>query len=192
MLYSSIHFSSRNNKVAHVSELLWFQGCFWIRKSAETTRGMWGQKCGDCPLSRKREWLVLWLSPTEPCNLNFTDPEADVKILQHPGSAEECNYLVTVYLGYGIEVQVSAKAFLMAGLKTTPKVMNKQTPAWLFFFFPKIIHQSLSHQQLWLTGEEATAQWAAPEQHEGLFRVTILSDLFAFHLWVLPSLPHKE
>eukprot|EP00066_Takifugu_rubripes_P006446 XP_003971244.1 PREDICTED: seizure protein 6 homolog [Takifugu rubripes] len=42
----------------------------------------------------------------EPCNLNFTDPEADVEILQRSDSAAECNYLVTVYLGYGIEVQV--------------------------------------------------------------------------------------
>ncbi|XP_029028869.1 seizure protein 6-like isoform X2 [Betta splendens] len=43
---------------------------------------------------------------SEPCGLNFTDPEGTVEILQHPESGVECNYLVTVYLGYGIEVQV--------------------------------------------------------------------------------------
>ncbi|CAG03001.1 unnamed protein product [Tetraodon nigroviridis] len=65
----------------------------------------------------------------EPCNLNFTDPEADVEILQRPDSAEECNYLVTVYLGYGIEVQVSTKGFLMAQL-ITQKVVNKHALGW--------------------------------------------------------------
>ncbi|XP_027129611.1 seizure protein 6 isoform X3 [Larimichthys crocea] len=43
---------------------------------------------------------------TEPCSLNFTDPEANIEILQQLDSGVECNYLVTVYLGYGIEVQV--------------------------------------------------------------------------------------
>lgn len=56
----------------------------------------------------KRESLVFSLSPTEPCSLNFTDPEGNIEILQQPGSGVECNYLITVYLGYGIEVQVSA------------------------------------------------------------------------------------
>ncbi|TKS83527.1 Seizure protein 6 -like protein [Collichthys lucidus] len=42
----------------------------------------------------------------EPCSLNFTDPEANIEILQQLDSGVECNYLVTVYLGYGIEVQV--------------------------------------------------------------------------------------
>eukprot|EP00064_Thunnus_orientalis_P009044 superscaffoldBa00001121_g9067 len=41
----------------------------------------------------------------EPCSLNFTDPEGNVEILQQPDSGAECNYLITVYLGYGIEVQ---------------------------------------------------------------------------------------
>uniref|UniRef100_A0A3Q3W3K0 Uncharacterized protein n=1 Tax=Mola mola TaxID=94237 RepID=A0A3Q3W3K0_MOLML len=48
----------------------------------------------------------------QPCNLNFTDPEAYIEILQQPDSGVECNYLVTVYLGYGVEVQVSAKIVL--------------------------------------------------------------------------------
>ncbi|XP_034745529.1 seizure protein 6 homolog isoform X6 [Etheostoma cragini] len=42
----------------------------------------------------------------EPCSLNFTDPEGNIEILQQLDSGVECNYLVTVYLGYGIEVQV--------------------------------------------------------------------------------------
>uniref|UniRef100_A0A3Q3LPN3 Seizure related 6 homolog a n=1 Tax=Mastacembelus armatus TaxID=205130 RepID=A0A3Q3LPN3_9TELE len=44
--------------------------------------------------------------PSEPCGLNFTDPEGNIEILQQLDSGVECNYLVTVYLGYGIEVQV--------------------------------------------------------------------------------------
>uniref|UniRef100_A0A7N6AF09 Seizure related 6 homolog a n=1 Tax=Anabas testudineus TaxID=64144 RepID=A0A7N6AF09_ANATE len=44
---------------------------------------------------------------SEPCSLNFTDPEGTIEILQQLESGVECNYLVTVYLGYGIEVQVS-------------------------------------------------------------------------------------
>uniref|UniRef100_A0A8C3B0H0 Seizure related 6 homolog n=1 Tax=Cyclopterus lumpus TaxID=8103 RepID=A0A8C3B0H0_CYCLU len=47
-----------------------------------------------------------------PCSLNFTDPEGNIEILQQLDSGAECNYLVTVYLGYGIEVQVSAKGSL--------------------------------------------------------------------------------
>ncbi|XP_058483961.1 seizure protein 6 homolog isoform X1 [Solea solea] len=43
---------------------------------------------------------------SEPCSLNFTDPEGNIEILQQLDSGIECNYLVTVYLGYGIEVQV--------------------------------------------------------------------------------------
>uniref|UniRef100_A0A3Q1IAC8 Seizure related 6 homolog a n=1 Tax=Anabas testudineus TaxID=64144 RepID=A0A3Q1IAC8_ANATE len=43
---------------------------------------------------------------SEPCSLNFTDPEGTIEILQQLESGVECNYLVTVYLGYGIEVQV--------------------------------------------------------------------------------------
>ncbi|XP_035482839.2 seizure protein 6 homolog isoform X4 [Scophthalmus maximus] len=43
---------------------------------------------------------------SESCGLNFTDPEGNIEILQQLDSGVECNYLVTVYLGYGIEVQV--------------------------------------------------------------------------------------
>lgn len=57
----------------------------------------------------KRESLFFLLSPTEPCSLNFTDPEGTIEILQQLDSGVECNYLVTVYLGYGIEAQVSLR-----------------------------------------------------------------------------------
>ncbi|KAJ3589844.1 hypothetical protein NHX12_010685 [Muraenolepis orangiensis] len=42
-----------------------------------------------------------------PCSLNFTEPEGTIEVRQPVGSAsgEECDYLVTVYLGYGIELQ---------------------------------------------------------------------------------------
>ncbi|XP_034034667.1 seizure protein 6 homolog [Thalassophryne amazonica] len=46
------------------------------------------------------------MQTSEPCNLNFTDPEGDIEIPQHDDSEMECVYLVTVYLGHGIEVQV--------------------------------------------------------------------------------------
>ncbi|KAM4620322.1 seizure protein 6 homolog [Polymixia lowei] len=49
---------------------------------------------------------ITTMQTSGPCSLNFTDPEGDIEILQQPDSGEECNYLVTVYLGYGIEVQV--------------------------------------------------------------------------------------
>ncbi|XP_024921599.1 seizure protein 6 homolog [Cynoglossus semilaevis] len=41
-----------------------------------------------------------------PCGVNFTEPEGDIEITQQPNTEAECFYLVTVYLGYGIEVQV--------------------------------------------------------------------------------------
>ncbi|KAM3602020.1 uncharacterized protein V6R79_023082 [Siganus canaliculatus] len=49
---------------------------------------------------------ITTMQASESCSLNFTDPEANIEILQQLGSEVECNYLVTVYLGYGIEVQV--------------------------------------------------------------------------------------
>nr|XP_046267075.1 seizure protein 6 homolog isoform X2 [Scatophagus argus]XP_046267077.1 seizure protein 6 homolog isoform X2 [Scatophagus argus] len=49
---------------------------------------------------------ITTVQTAESCNLNFTDPEGNIEILQQPVSGVECNYLVTVYLGYGIEVQV--------------------------------------------------------------------------------------
>ncbi|XP_028839271.1 seizure protein 6 isoform X3 [Denticeps clupeoides] len=44
-----------------------------------------------------------------PCNKNFTAPEGYIKISPHFQSYDnttDCSYLVTVYLGYGIEIQV--------------------------------------------------------------------------------------
>uniref|UniRef100_A0A8C6UC93 Seizure related 6 homolog a n=1 Tax=Neogobius melanostomus TaxID=47308 RepID=A0A8C6UC93_9GOBI len=38
--------------------------------------------------------------------MNFTDPEGNIEIRQPLDPGVECNYFVTVYLGYGIEVQV--------------------------------------------------------------------------------------
>ncbi|KAG7282464.1 LOW QUALITY PROTEIN: hypothetical protein CRUP_000460, partial [Coryphaenoides rupestris] len=38
-------------------------------------------------------------------DLNYTDPEGTIEIRQPSGSVEECDYLVTVYLGYGVELQ---------------------------------------------------------------------------------------
>uniref|UniRef100_A0A669DBY5 Seizure related 6 homolog n=1 Tax=Oreochromis niloticus TaxID=8128 RepID=A0A669DBY5_ORENI len=49
---------------------------------------------------------ITTMQTSEPCSLNFTDPEGNIEILQQVDSGVECNYLITVYLGYGIEVQV--------------------------------------------------------------------------------------
>ncbi|XP_061155507.1 seizure protein 6 homolog [Syngnathus typhle] len=49
---------------------------------------------------------ITTLQTSESCGLNFTDPEGNIEILQQLDTAMECNYLITVYLGYGIEVQV--------------------------------------------------------------------------------------
>uniref|UniRef100_A0A3B4B5H6 Uncharacterized protein n=1 Tax=Periophthalmus magnuspinnatus TaxID=409849 RepID=A0A3B4B5H6_9GOBI len=42
--------------------------------------------------------------------MNFTDPEGNIEIRQTLDPGVECNYFVTVYLGYGIELQVRPKA----------------------------------------------------------------------------------
>ncbi|KAM7374108.1 hypothetical protein PAMP_006785 [Pampus punctatissimus] len=49
---------------------------------------------------------ITTMQTSESCSLNFTDPVGNIEILQQSDSGAECNYLVTVYLGYGIEVQV--------------------------------------------------------------------------------------
>uniref|UniRef100_A0A3B4Z1G0 Seizure protein 6 homolog n=1 Tax=Stegastes partitus TaxID=144197 RepID=A0A3B4Z1G0_9TELE len=56
---------------------------------------------------------ITTMQTSEPCSLNFTDPEGNIEILQQLDSGVECNYLITVYLGYGIEVQV--KVYLAEG-----------------------------------------------------------------------------
>uniref|UniRef100_A0A3Q2Z590 Seizure related 6 homolog n=1 Tax=Hippocampus comes TaxID=109280 RepID=A0A3Q2Z590_HIPCM len=52
---------------------------------------------------------ITTVQTSEPCGLNFTDPEGNIEILQQLDTAMECNYLITVYLGYGVEVQVSVR-----------------------------------------------------------------------------------
>uniref|UniRef100_A0A1A8G671 Seizure related 6 homolog a n=1 Tax=Nothobranchius korthausae TaxID=1143690 RepID=A0A1A8G671_9TELE len=49
---------------------------------------------------------ITTMQTSEPCSMNFTDSEGNVEILQPLDSGVECSYLITVYLGYGIEVQV--------------------------------------------------------------------------------------
>ncbi|XP_077448522.1 seizure protein 6 homolog isoform X2 [Stigmatopora argus] len=49
---------------------------------------------------------ITTVQTSEPCGLNFTDPEGNIEILQQLDTPMECNYLITVYLGYGVEVQV--------------------------------------------------------------------------------------
>uniref|UniRef100_A0A8C5H6R1 Seizure protein 6-like n=1 Tax=Gouania willdenowi TaxID=441366 RepID=A0A8C5H6R1_GOUWI len=78
----------------------------------------------------KRESLVIFLSPTEPCSVNFTDPEGNIEILQQLDSGVECNYLITVYLGYGIEVQV-LNVSLLEGEQVTVEDTGGQEPVLL-------------------------------------------------------------
>lgn len=49
---------------------------------------------------------ITTMHTSEPCSMNFTDPEGNIEIRQPLDPGVECNYLVTVYLGFGIEVQV--------------------------------------------------------------------------------------
>ncbi|MEQ2221829.1 hypothetical protein ILYODFUR_019612 [Ilyodon furcidens] len=61
---------------------------------------------------------ITTMQTSEPCSMNFTESEGNIEIQQHVDPGVECNYLITVYLGYGIEVQVSAKNFNVGHLKT--------------------------------------------------------------------------
>lgn len=83
------------------------------RDSEKGLRGFMETQVGCVKDQRagEKKSLVFLPSSTEPCSLNFTDPEANIEILQQPDSGMECNYFVTVYLGYGIEVQVSAEGY---------------------------------------------------------------------------------
>uniref|UniRef100_A0A3Q2NST9 Seizure related 6 homolog n=1 Tax=Fundulus heteroclitus TaxID=8078 RepID=A0A3Q2NST9_FUNHE len=49
---------------------------------------------------------TMQTSGKHPCSMNFTESEGNIEIQQHVDPGVECNYLITVYLGYGIEVQV--------------------------------------------------------------------------------------
>ncbi|KAG7223328.1 hypothetical protein INR49_015684, partial [Caranx melampygus] len=64
---------------------------------------------------------------SESCSLNFTDPEGNIEILQQLDSGVECNYLVTVYLGYGIEVQV-LNVSVLEGEQVTVEDTGGQEP----------------------------------------------------------------
>uniref|UniRef100_A0A3B4URY3 Seizure related 6 homolog n=1 Tax=Seriola dumerili TaxID=41447 RepID=A0A3B4URY3_SERDU len=95
------------------------------------TTQLGGQKATDtgapCADLGKRESLVFLLSPTESCGLNFTDPEGNIEIQQQLDSGVECNYLVTVYLGYGIEVQV-LNVSVLEGEQVTVEDTGGQEP----------------------------------------------------------------
>lgn len=86
-----------------------------------------------------------------------------MEILQRSDSAAECNYLVTVYLGYGIEVQVSTQGFLMAELTSAPEAMNKQKPSYILENNTPVLITPLT-----LAGRQTTVGPADTEQHECL------------------------
>lgn len=48
--------------------------------------------------------------PAVPCQLNLTGPEGYIEAPPHSSSAfhstTDCSYIITVYMGYGVEVQV--------------------------------------------------------------------------------------
>ncbi|KAM4545522.1 seizure protein 6 homolog isoform 1-T3 [Odontesthes bonariensis] len=49
---------------------------------------------------------ITTMQTSESCSMNFTDPEDNIEFAQQREAGVECNFLITVYLGYGIEVQV--------------------------------------------------------------------------------------
>ncbi len=55
---------------------------------------------------------ILSFVPAVPCQLNLTGPEGYIEAPPQTSSAfhstTDCSYVVTVYLGYGVEVQVRA------------------------------------------------------------------------------------
>ncbi|XP_047463765.1 seizure protein 6 homolog isoform X2 [Mugil cephalus] len=70
---------------------------------------------------------ITTMQTSEPCSLNFTDPEGSIEILQQLDSGVECNYLITVYLGYGIEVQV-LNVSVLEGEQVTVEDTGGQEP----------------------------------------------------------------
>lgn len=88
------------------------------RGTALTGKGSWGNPLAHPTLPSREQ---------EPCNLNFTDPEANIEILLQLDSGVECNYLITVYLGYGIEVQV-LNVSLMEGEQVTVEDTGGREP----------------------------------------------------------------
>uniref|UniRef100_A0A3B5L6G3 Uncharacterized protein n=1 Tax=Xiphophorus couchianus TaxID=32473 RepID=A0A3B5L6G3_9TELE len=63
--------------------------------------------------------IITTMQTSEPCSMNFTESEGNIEIQQHVDRGVECTYLITVYLGYGIEVQVSAGHFIVHLSKTS-------------------------------------------------------------------------
>uniref|UniRef100_A0A3B4URW4 Seizure related 6 homolog n=1 Tax=Seriola dumerili TaxID=41447 RepID=A0A3B4URW4_SERDU len=70
---------------------------------------------------------ITQTSGRQSCGLNFTDPEGNIEIQQQLDSGVECNYLVTVYLGYGIEVQV-LNVSVLEGEQVTVEDTGGQEP----------------------------------------------------------------
>ncbi|XP_041863473.1 seizure protein 6-like isoform X2 [Melanotaenia boesemani] len=70
---------------------------------------------------------ITTMQTSEPCSMNFTDPEGNIEILQQLDSGMECNYLITVYLGYGIEVQV-LNVSVLEGEQVTVEDTGGQEP----------------------------------------------------------------
>ncbi|XP_037543989.1 seizure protein 6 homolog [Nematolebias whitei] len=67
------------------------------------------------------------MQTSEPCGMNFTESEGSIEILQPLDSGVECSYLITVYLGYGIEVQV-LNVSVMEGEQVTVEDTGGQEP----------------------------------------------------------------
>ncbi|XP_072231457.1 seizure protein 6 homolog isoform X2 [Leuresthes tenuis] len=70
---------------------------------------------------------ITTMQTSEPCSMNFTDPEGNIEILQQLDAGVECNYLITVYLGYGIEVQVQ-NVSVLEGEQVTVEDTGGQEP----------------------------------------------------------------
>ncbi|KAK5623857.1 hypothetical protein CRENBAI_002744 [Crenichthys baileyi] len=70
---------------------------------------------------------ITTMQTPEPCSLNFTESEGNIEIQQHVDPGVECNYLITVYLGYGIEVQVLNMS-VMEGEQITVEDTGGQEP----------------------------------------------------------------
>ncbi|KAM6907064.1 seizure protein 6 homolog [Xenentodon cancila] len=78
-------------------------------------------------VASKTVTTITTLQTSEPCSMNFTDPEGNIEILQQLDSGVECTYLITVYLGYGIEVQV-LNVSVLEGEQVTVEDTGGQEP----------------------------------------------------------------
>lgn len=62
-----------------------------------------------------RSWgtdQVCWFFFTVSCQLNLTRPEGYIEAPPRSGSTTNCRYLISVYMGYGVEVQVRISSLL--------------------------------------------------------------------------------